>query len=335
MTETKSNFDETDAGRGVPHEKPLRPAASSDSKWRNVAAMLRRPRWLMMAVFARLEIVQRLAGRKRKPGALPHQVLGSTPSAMVLTELAPEEIVRRIGRDGIADGLRLSEETVADMLSFAARAPCYGNYTPDRRLDYDQFGCPIPAGAVVGSYLDDVADWEVMRRLWQDPIILAIAAEYLGRRPVPIEVRLWWSFRSDHTSPALRAIYAQDHFHYDLDNWRAIKFFFYLTAVGAENGPHLYIRTSHRNRSIRDQLWPVRGRSNGYIAARFDPGNLTVIQGPAGTGFTEDPYGFHTGTAVRGASRLMLEIVYGVSATDVPDYNLQKIRRMAGNPQLP
>ena len=39
------------------------------------------------------------------------------------------------------------------------------------------------------------------------------------------------------------------------------------------------------------------------------------MQGLAGTGFVEDPYGFHTGTAVTGASRLILEIEYGVSLT--------------------
>jgi hypothetical protein len=39
------------------------------------------------------------------------------------------------------------------------------------------------------------------------------------------------------------------------------------------------------------------------------------MTGRAGTGFVEDPYGFHTGTTVTGASRLILEIEYGVSGT--------------------
>jgi hypothetical protein len=40
-----------------------------------------------------------------------------------------------------------------------------------------------------------------------------------------------------------------------------------------------------------------------------------VIEGPAGTGFVEDPFGFHTGTSVTGAARLILEIEYGVART--------------------
>jgi hypothetical protein len=39
------------------------------------------------------------------------------------------------------------------------------------------------------------------------------------------------------------------------------------------------------------------------------------MHGPAGTGFVEDPYGFHTGTSVTGAARLILEIEYGVART--------------------
>ncbi len=113
------------------------------------------------------------------------------------------------------------------------------------------------------------------------------------------------------------AEHSQDCFHFDLDDWRAVKFFFYMTDVGRENGPHIYVRKSHRNRPMRDQLSPFKSRSSHYITSKYGRDNFVVMQGQAGTGFVEDPYGFHTGTAVTGASRLILEIEYGVSRTPV------------------
>ncbi len=276
------------------------------------AGMLHRFDWLAMFILGRFEIVQKWAGREKK-GDLSQPQATAAQRSVILSEMTPEEIVRHIGVNGIAEGLRLPEETVADVISFAARTPCYANAERDRPLDRCQRGQLAAADAVIGDYLDSIADCDAIRRLWRDPKILAIAGGYLGRKPLPLRSRLWWSFRNDRATSEVRAAHAQDLFHFDLDDWRAIKFFFYLTDVGRENGPHIYVRKSHRNRSIRDQLLPFKGRSSRYIAARYGEANFAIIQGPAGTGFVQDPYGFHTGTSVMGASRLIFEIEYGVS----------------------
>jgi hypothetical protein len=281
------------------------------------AGVVYRVDWLAMFIFARFEIVQKYAGRERNPGSPPPQA--TAKSAMLRTERPVGEIVRRVRAEGIADGLRLSEDTVAEVISFAARAPCYGNGEPYRLLNRCPLGCLVPADDVVGDYLDGVADCDVIRRLCRDPSILAIAGGSLGTRPVPVRSRLWWSFQADHAAPAMRALHSQDNFHFDLDNWRAVKFFFYMTGVGPENGPHIYVRKSHRNRPIGTQFSPFRSQSSRDINAKYGRGNLAVMHGPAGTGFVEDPYGFHTGTAVTGASRLMLEIQYGVSRIPLAD----------------
>jgi hypothetical protein len=75
----------------------------------------------------------------------------------------------------------------------------------------------------------------------------------------------------------------------------------------------MYVRKSHRNRSVLDQLSPFKSRSDRHVIGKYGRDSLVVKQGPAGTGFVEDPFGFHTGTSVTGAARLVLEIEYGVS----------------------
>src|ERR1700730_5319114 len=82
------------------------------------AGMIYRVGWLAMFIFARFEIVQKYAGRERKPSSRAPKA--AAEPWVLRTELPIQEIVRRIGADGIADGLRLSEECVAQVTSFAA-----------------------------------------------------------------------------------------------------------------------------------------------------------------------------------------------------------------------
>jgi hypothetical protein len=155
----------------------------------------------------------------------------------------------------------------------------------------------VSGNSIIGDYLDGVANCKTIRQIWQDPIVLAIAGAYLGTRPLPLRARLWWIFRADHATTTMRSVHAQDCFHFDLDDWRAVKFFFYITNVGPENGPHVYVRRSHRNRSMLGQLSPFKSRSDRHVIAKYGRDNLIVVQRPAGTGFVEDPFGFHTGTS--------------------------------------
>jgi hypothetical protein len=70
---------------------------------------------------------------------------------------------------------------------------------------------------------------------------------------------------------------------------------------------------------MRDQLSPFNSQPSRQINAKYGRDNLAIMLGPAGTGFVEDPYGFHTGTAVTGGRRLMLDITYGITRTPMAD----------------
>jgi hypothetical protein len=275
------------------------------------ATMLWRVDWLVMFTFARFEMVRKYAERNSRRSLL--QSSAAAESSVLLVELPPQEIVHRVRDDGIADGLRLSEKAVADVEVFAATAQCYGNAQRQRPLKRSPSGDLIAGDAAIGDYLDGIAGCKTIRCIWRDPAILAIAGAYLGTRPLPLRSRLWWSFRADRATATMRSVYSQDCFHFDLDDWRAIKFFFYITNVGPENGPHVYVRKSHRDRSMLDQLSPFKSRSDRHVVNRYGRDNLVVKHGPAGTGFVQDPFGFHTGTSVTGGGRLILEVEYGVS----------------------
>jgi hypothetical protein len=224
-------------------------------------------------------------------------------------------LLSHLRADGISEGLILPSALVTQIREFAATHSCYGDASETWPLSVDASGIPRSDGAAVGDYIHGIAACAPLCKLSQDRTLLEIASEYLGTTPRPLRSRLWWSFPPAAAGKSDRSNF-QGLFHYDLDDWLAVKFFFYLTDVDANSGPHAYVKTSHRNRSLRDQLLPMKARSMDFLYSRYGRASILSVEGPAGSGIVQDPFGYHAGTAVRDRPRLMMEMSFGVS--DMP-----------------
>jgi hypothetical protein len=271
------------------------------------------PRWLLMFAFARFVPVRRLLRRLARPAAARTP---ERPSAL-FPALPCGEIAERIDRDGLWIGLRLPSETVADIRDFATHTPCYGNF--DRRLPFlasehaaaeARYGC----GLITGQFLDDVEGCGALRAIRADAALWRIAKAYLRTEPIVITTRLWWSFPSNGGAPRDFHMAGQERFHFDLDDWRSVKFFFYVTDVDLDSGPHVVLRGSHRFHTLAHQISPMVGKTEAEVVAAYGRENVTTVLGPAGLGFAEDPFAFHMGKAPRSRPRLMAEVEFGVSA---------------------
>jgi hypothetical protein len=150
-----------------------------------------------------------------------------------------------------------------------------------------------------------------VQRLVGDPAFLRIAERYLGTLPLFSEFGLWWSPAGDrwpHQDAAQK-------FHFDFDappSW--LKLFVYLTDVGPDNGPHTYVRGSHRSDNPATRRLLQRGYarvSDKDICDAFGDDNVVSIQGKRGTVFFADTRGFHKGLAPAAGHRLMAVSLYG------------------------
>jgi hypothetical protein len=63
-----------------------------------------------------------------------------------------------------------------------------------------------------------------VQSLTSDPTIIAIARKYLGCKPVFLGTRMWWNFATEASASEQMAL--GQGFHYDLDGYRAVAFFF-------------------------------------------------------------------------------------------------------------
>ena len=100
-------------------------------------------------------------------------------------------------------------------------------------------------------------------------------------------------------------------YHYDLDDYRALKFFFYLTDVDSLTGSHRCVAGSHHRRKLSHYF--LRGQTDQEIAEYYGADSMTEICGAAGYGFAEDPFCFHRGSPPVKAPRLMIQLEFAIN----------------------
>jgi ectoine hydroxylase-related dioxygenase (phytanoyl-CoA dioxygenase family) len=160
------------------------------------------------------------------------------------------------------------------------------------------------AGACYSLGRDDTTDMAEVQRLISDPSIIAVAQNYLKAKPIFSAINLAWSVAVKDTPDRQAA----QEFHWDMERIKWLRFFIYLTDVGPDNGPHCFIKGTHRADAIPDEL-----RKRGYVR-HSDETILSIygrdaykeFVGSRGTIVAEDSRGFHKGKMLTKGDRLLL-----------------------------
>jgi hypothetical protein len=151
-----------------------------------------------------------------------------------------EAVVEALRSDGLFSGLVLPSDIHEEIADFAGRTPCFGNF--DRRLEFmpgehseaeKRFGRSL----LSGHFFERILDCPAALAIQRDPLLLDVAAHYLGGQAKLITTRVWWSFPTGAASDADKNLASLGKYHFDLDDWRMLKFFFYLKPVDADTGP--------------------------------------------------------------------------------------------------
>jgi len=225
-------------------------------------------------------------------------------------------IVDALQADGLFSGLALPLPVHEEILRFARATRCFGNF--DRELeflpsDHAEAERRFDRSVLSGHYFERILQCDAALAVQRDPLLLDVAAHYLGGQARLISTRAWWSFPTGAAREADMRLASQDKYHFDLDDWRMLKFFFYLTPVDTDSGPHMYVRGSQRRRIFKHQATLLVGHPAHEVLRAYGAENATTLTGPAGLGFVEDPFGFHMGTVAKRSPRLMMEVGFGVS----------------------
>ena len=178
----------------------------------------------------------------------------------------------------------------------------------DRKAVYDP---DSPKGIVYQFEQDALVNEANIQALITDRSLVSVAQAYIGSQPVLDEVNLWWSTAYGSKPDANAA----QMYHFDMDRIRWLKFFFYITDVGPNNGPHCFVAGSHKTKGI-----PSSFLDRGYVripdeevCAMYGRERLIELTAPHGTIIAEDTRGLHKGWPVLRGHRLMLEFEFSNS----------------------
>jgi ectoine hydroxylase-related dioxygenase (phytanoyl-CoA dioxygenase family) len=177
-----------------------------------------------------------------------------------------------------------------------------------QRVKYDRRN---PMGVRYDFSSEDVINNPDVQQLMADASILSIAQAYLGSAPIADVTSMWWHTAfSDQPNEE-----AAQFFHFDMDRIKWLKFFIYLTDVGPDNGPHSFVRGSHRTGGIPATLLSkgYARLSDGEVNRHYDPRDVVAFLAPRGTVLAEDTRGLHKGHAVLAGDRLMLQLQFSNS----------------------
>lgn len=152
---------------------------------------------------------------------------------------------------------------------------------------------------------------EAAQELMADPSVLAVAQAYLGCTPILDLVACWW-----HTSWSQQPDKeAAQFFHFDMDRIKWLKFFFYITDVTPENGPHTFVAGSHRTNGIPPSILS-KGQvriDDKEVLDFYSRNDIIEFCGPIGTIIAEDTRGLHKGKHVQIGDRLVFQMEFSDS----------------------
>jgi hypothetical protein len=277
---------------------------SIQSKFRQLRVVLGDPRWLpfyfqrrFMAPVPRATVAG-LVARHRRPAATPLAVDGSGSE-----QVAPR--ADELDRRGISHfGSLLTTAQAAELRARFEALPVSDPYRgPDR------YYLPLseerdPLSHVAHHSARDILMAPYLLAIANRPDILGTVARLLGCKPTLAYLATWWSY------PTGIGAQQAEQFHRDVDDWRFIKLFIYLSDVGPDQGPHVYVQFSSRSPACRQ----IRRFTDDETAAAFGRDNILTLTGSAGEGFLEDTFGLHKGQAVEQGRRLIFQAVYSLSA---------------------
>ena len=261
------------------------------------------PGWALMRAVGRFDAARAVASMRRRK-------IEPQSGPTVFDDLDVTEVVATLERDGCYTGLQLPKQIFDEIWDFARRSPCYGDRNTAFPFRYDEKATVqsrYDKTFAIASYKNTLAECPAIGQLAVDSKLRQIAESYLRAPPALLATTAWWSFAVD-VSERERSLAAQ-MFHFDLDDYRFLKFFFYMTDVDKDSGPHVCVRGTHTKKALRHQL-RLQRRTDEDIESEYGAEQIAEICGPAGYGFAEDTRAFHKGSPPVTGDRLVVQIEF-------------------------
>jgi len=207
---------------------------------------------------------------------------------------------------GVAETVSLPPKELDAIIRFCRVTTFVPTQEPGQRIHVSFEGEEKPLGkSFQFAIRNPHVECDAIRRIAKDPLVVEVARRYLAVEPILLTTQLWWSYPCLDLNQARVPEYG---FHYDIDDYKFLKLFFYLTDVDADSGPHVVIESTHVTKGVFGKL---HRRITDEQAQTKYGSQVRALTGKAGTGFFEDTFCFHKGLSPS-KRRLALVLEYAI-----------------------
>ena len=267
------------------------------------------PSFFWMSTVARFEFAREWATRPKDKSSW---IAGSSPLIRAAHDSAT--VLKTLKTEGYYVGFTLAPDAVSELMACARSTVCYGDRDPNLPFQIDdraEFEQKLGRKLRLANHFEQQLEWPVFSRLTRDPWLSEIARGYLGRDPLFLRSEVLWSFATPATYDERRS--AAQELHCDINDFKTLKVFFYLTDVGPNNGPHQYIKKGPVKRTLKHQMLGQHCASipDNTLLSIYGANQMVTVCGPAGTGFAGDPYYFHRGAHPCEGCRVLAQMEFG------------------------
>jgi hypothetical protein len=225
------------------------------------------------------------------------------------TNKRDSEIFCDLKNDGFVDlGISISDAQIDSIINELKKVKCYDFAKPgEHAVDINNVSKEVQLAHYKRK---DLAQIPQIIKIANDSKVLNAVTKYLGVQPTISNINCWWSF-GDRESAKEAQFY-----HRDLDDYKFLKMFIYLTDVSENSGPHIYIKRSHKS----NKLNKLRRFNDLEVNEQFKRADILTLTKPKGNTFIEDTYGIHKGQLPKNGNRLILQIQYSYFPLHVENY---------------
>ena len=219
------------------------------------------------------------------------------------------EITEDLKSNGFSNlGLIISGDKIASIFKKLNKLKCHDMDRPGHPVvDLNK---PDDENQLAHYTRADLSNFEEVLLIANDSKILNVVTSYFGAKPTISNINCWWSFGDRKSSKEAQ------FFHRDIDDYKFLKMFIYLTDVTEDSGPHIYVKGSHKS----NKLAQLRRFSDLEVIDQYGDEKLLTLVYPKGYGFIEDTYGIHKGQLPSNGRRLLLQIQYSYLPLFVEKY---------------
>ncbi|HZR76040.1 hypothetical protein [Bradyrhizobium sp.] len=227
------------------------------------------------------------------------------------SESARSEAIETLRETGLyVFPTRVPDEVCDELLQIALTQQCT-IFLPSGEKATGLYDRANPKAVRYAIQPDTLLNQPAAQRLISDKSLIWFAQTYLGAKPVLDHAIMWWITNINETPDSDAAQF----YHFDMDKVKFLKFFLYLTDVGADSGPHCFVKGSQKTGGI-----PAALLDRGYarlpdedVEQFYRSEDMVEIGGPKGTIFAEDTRGLHKGKHLLKGDRLLFQLEFSNS----------------------